>query len=93
MNGPLILEINAHVRARPVRAQDGHDPAWAKHHERLCRDAQPGGHEFEGLQRGAGFAALDRAPSYVELLTCLEMAKQAKELPVESTMGAVTNRR
>jgi hypothetical protein len=39
-----------------------------------------------------GFAALDRAPSYVELLTCLEMAKQAKELPVESTMGAVTNR-
>jgi hypothetical protein len=37
-------------------------------------------------------SAIDRAPSYVELLTCLEMAKQAKELPVESTMGAVTNR-
>src|SRR5262249_10639014 len=26
-----------------------------------------------------GFAALGRAPSYVELLTCLEMAKQVKE--------------
>jgi hypothetical protein len=34
------------------------------------------------------FVALDRAPSYVELLTCLEMAKQAKELPDESKMGA-----
>jgi hypothetical protein len=26
------------------------------------------------------------APSYVELLTCLEMAKQAKELPEDSKM-------
>jgi hypothetical protein len=40
----------------------------------------------------AGFAGLDRAPSYVELLTCLEMAKQAKELPQESKMGAVGQR-
>src|SRR5262249_24518498 len=36
-----------------------------------------------------GFAALDRAPSYVEFLTCLEMAKQVKELPEESKMGTV----
>jgi len=35
------------------------------------------------------FAALDRAPSYVELLTCLEMAKQATELPEESKAGTV----
>ena len=27
------------------------------------------------------------APSYVELLTCLEMAKQVKELPEDSKMG------
>ena len=40
----------------------------------------------------AGFAGLDRAPSYVELLTCLEMAKQAKELPEESKMGTVGQR-
>jgi len=33
------------------------------------------------------FAGLDRAPSYVELLTCLEMAKQAQELPEESKVG------
>ncbi|HEX9072027.1 MAG TPA: hypothetical protein VF852_08775 [Pseudolabrys sp.] len=51
--------------------------------------------QYSGAQRAqcAGFAALDQAPSYVELLTCLEMAKQANELPVESTMGPVTNRR
>jgi hypothetical protein len=36
--------------------------------------------QYSDAQRAqcAGFAALDRAPSYVELLTCLEMAKQAK---------------
>jgi hypothetical protein len=51
--------------------------------------------QYSATQRAqcAGFAVLDRPPSYVELLTCLEMAKQAKELPIESTMGAVTNRR
>jgi hypothetical protein len=32
------------------------------------------------------------APNYVELLTCLEMAKQAKELPEESKMGSVGRR-
>lgn len=40
----------------------------------------------------ANFAGLDRAPSYVELLTCLEMAKQAKELPAESKAGTVGRR-
>ena len=42
--------------------------------------------QYSAAQRSqcAGFAALDRAPSYVELLTCLEMAKQAKELPKDS---------
>jgi hypothetical protein len=35
------------------------------------------------------FAGLDRAPSYIELLTCLEIAKQAAELPEESKAGTV----
>jgi hypothetical protein len=35
----------------------------------------------------AGFASLDRAPSYVELLTCLEMAKQVQQLPEDSKKG------
>jgi hypothetical protein len=37
----------------------------------------------------ADFAGLDRAPSYVELLTCLEMAKQSSELPAASKAGTV----
>jgi hypothetical protein len=50
--------------------------------------------QFSTAQRSqcAGFAALDRAPSYVELLTCLEIAKQAKELPEESRAGTVGRR-
>lgn len=35
------------------------------------------------------FAGLDRAPSYVELQTCLEIAKQAAELPEEAKAGTV----
>jgi hypothetical protein len=34
--------------------------------------------------RCTGFVAIAGAPSYVELLTCLEMAKQAKELREKS---------
>jgi hypothetical protein len=47
--------------------------------------------QFSAAQRNqcAGFAGLDRAPSYVELLTCLEMAKQSTELPAESKAGTV----
>ncbi|MGA9081499.1 MAG: hypothetical protein WB390_03500 [Pseudolabrys sp.] len=50
--------------------------------------------QYTAAQRNqcAGFAGLDRAPSYVELLTCLEIAKQAKELPQESKMGSVGQR-
>ena len=40
----------------------------------------------------AGFAALDRAPSYVELLTCLEIAKQTQELPPDSKVDTVGRR-
>jgi hypothetical protein len=32
------------------------------------------------------------APSYVELLTCLEIAKQAKELPKEPGLGTTGQR-
>ena len=34
------------------------------------------------------FAALGSAPSYVELLTCLEMAKEVEALPKDPAMGA-----
>jgi len=38
------------------------------------------------------FSSLGSSPSYVELLTCLEMAKQAKELPAASKMGTTGQR-
>jgi len=45
--------------------------------------------QYSASQRAscAGFASLDNTASYVELLTCLEMAKQAQELPEESKIG------
>jgi hypothetical protein len=44
---------------------------------------------YSATQRAqcASFASLDKAPSYVELLTCLEMAKQVQELPEDSKKG------
>jgi len=44
---------------------------------------------FSATQRAqcAGFTSLDGAPSYVELLTCLEMAQDARQLPAESKVG------
>jgi len=51
--------------------------------------------QYTAAQRAncVGFASLGASPSYVELLTCLEMAKQAKELPEESKMGTGGTRR
>ncbi|HKS86562.1 MAG TPA: hypothetical protein VJR71_13860 [Pseudolabrys sp.] len=45
--------------------------------------------QYNAAQRAecARFSGLDSSPSYVELLTCLEMAKQAKELPAASKKG------
>ena len=56
--------------------------------ERDERDARA---RYNAAQKSqcAGFAALDRAPSYVELLTCLEMAKQAQGLPPDSKADTV----
>ena len=39
-----------------------------------------------------GLVTTGGAPSYVELLTCLEMAKQAKEVPEDSEKGTVGRR-
>jgi hypothetical protein len=38
------------------------------------------------------FSSLGSSPNYVELLTCLEMAKQVKELPEASKMGTTGQR-
>jgi hypothetical protein len=48
--------------------------------------------QYSTTQRAncANFTEVGGAPSYVELLTCLEMAKQAQELPAESKLGVTT---
>src|SRR5262249_38674316 len=45
--------------------------------------------QYSAAQRNKcdGLVTTGGAPSYLELLTCLEMAKQAKELPEDSKMG------
>ena len=49
---------------RPAQRREGRVKCANPSQSRECRPCE-------------GFVALDRAPSYVELLTCLEMAKQA----------------
>jgi hypothetical protein len=64
--------------------------------ERTCRPAA-----VASILPGRDASACQRDESDVRRSTCaelrriadLQMAKQAKELPVESTMGAVTDRR
>src|SRR5262249_16077882 len=48
--------------------------------------------QYSATQRAncTNLVKLGGAPSYVELLTCLEMAKQAQELPAESKPGTTT---
>ncbi len=49
---------------------------------------------FTAAQRSdcIGLVSMGGPPSYVELLTCLEMAKQAAELPDEMETGTVGRR-
>jgi len=70
----------------------GRDSAACQRDERDARSKlEQDWAQYNAAQKGhcAGFAALDRAPSYVELLTCLEMAKQAQELPPDSKADTV----
>lgn len=48
--------------------------------------------QYSSTQRAncTNLVTLGGSPSYVELLTCLEMAKQVQELPPESKAGTTT---
>lgn len=69
----------------------GRDSAACQRDERDARSSSRDWAQYNAAQKTqcAAFAALDRAPSYVELLTCLEMAKQAQELPPDSKADTV----
>jgi hypothetical protein len=79
---------------RPGGRSGGNCPVGIRRLERDERDARSSSRDwaqYNAAQKTqcAAFAALDRAPSYVELLTYLEMAKQAQELPPDSKADTV----
>jgi hypothetical protein len=93
-----VPKFNVERTCRPAAAVailPGRDASACQHNENDARTRlEQDWTQYSAAQRRqcAGFAALDRAPSYVELLTCLEMAKQAKELPADSKMDTVGRR-
>jgi hypothetical protein len=82
-------------RASEVSGSLGHSAGDCKRdeedaHGKLQQDwAQYSPAQRTGCVR---FSLLGSSPSYVELLTFLEMAKQAKELPEASKMGTSRQR-
>jgi len=68
----------------------GRDASACQHDENDARSKlEQDWTHYSTAQRAqcAGFASPDKAPSYVELLTCLEMAKQVQQLPEDSKKG------
>jgi hypothetical protein len=92
-DGPPKFDVERTCRpAAVVGVLPGRDSSACLNDEKDARDKlQQVWTQYSAAQRNqcAGFASLDRAPSYVELLTCLEMAKQSNELPSESKVGTV----
>lgn len=92
-DGPPKFDVERTCRPAAVAGVlPGRDASACQRDENDARDKleqQWAGYSAPQRQHCAGFAALDRAPSYVELLTCLEIAKQSTELPAELKAGTV----
>jgi hypothetical protein len=92
-DGPPKFNVKRTCRPAAVASVlPGRDASACQRDENDARDKlerQWAGYSPTQQQQCAGFATLDRAPSYVELLTCLEIAKQSTELPAESKAGTV----
>ena len=91
------LNIEPSCRAAAATGVKGRDAEICKRDEMTARGTlQQQWGQFNGEQR-AHCLALSTAggpPSYVELLTCLELAKAASELPAESRLnGSALKRR
>ena len=80
----LNIEPTCHSAAMAQPAQDRHEEV-CKHDELQARDKlrQEWG-QFTGTQRQhcVTLSTLGGSPSYVELLTCLEMAKATADKPI-----------
>ena len=80
---------------RPAAAAGGlpgRDPTACQRDEQDARSKLKNNwsqYSGEDRSRCAGFVTVGGAPSYVELLTCLDMAKQARELREKSKLETV----
>ena len=92
-DGPPKFNVERTCRPAAVAGvMPGRDASACQRDENDARDKldrQWAGYSATQRRHCAGFVELDSAPSYVELLTCLEIAKQAAELPEESKAGTV----
>ena len=91
------FDVEQTCRAAVIGADaPGHASADCQREEKDARSKlEKDWGQYSAAQRSQcdGLVTTGGAPSYVELLTCLEMAKQAKELPEDSQMGKPVGRR
>ena len=93
MAADAVPKFNVERTCRPASAAGtlpGRDSSACQRDENDARNKlEQDWARYSTAQRAqcAGFASLDKAPSYVELLTCLEMAKQVQKLPEDSKKG------
>ena len=89
------FDLERTCRAAADAGLSGRDSAECQRDEQDARSKlEKDWNQYSAAQRNQcdGLVTTGGAPSYVELLTCLEMAKQAKELPEDSKMGNVGRR-
>jgi len=93
-----VPEFNVEPSCRAVSTATikGRDASACKRDEQTARtklDQEWG--QFNDAQRThcVRLSSVGGSPSYVELLTCLELAKQSAELPPESKLNTVPNTR
>jgi hypothetical protein len=90
------FDVERTCRGAAVSGLPGRDSASCQRDEQDARSKlEKDWSQYNATQRSEcdGLVTTGGAPSYVELLTCLEMAKQAKELPEDSKMGNPIGRR
>lgn len=81
-----VPKFDVERTCRPVAAASGLPAACQKEEQDAHNKLKDDWSQYSTQERSrcTGFVATGGAPSYVELLTCLEMAKQAKELSENS---------
>jgi len=90
-----VLNVDPGCRAAANTAVQGRDASACKRDEEDARGRlkeQWGSFSTADRDHCVKLSALGGSPSYVELLTCLELAKQSAALPPESKLNDGGNR-